>query len=109
MIYKLFSCFPKISEVGYYASKQIESVVSCFIRLIYLSILWFLHNLKKNGEIDNIIYDKIYPAGSQPVRIHGLPKMHKVQDHSLTPLLKPIVSLIGTFNYNIALSIYVHF
>ena len=36
------------------------------------------------------------------VRIHGLPKMHKVQDHSLAPLLKPIVSLIGTFNYNTA-------
>ena len=62
----------------------------------------FLRNLKKNNEIDNIIYDKIYPSGSQPARIYGLPKMHKVQDHSSTPPFRPIVSSIGTYNYNLA-------
>ena len=62
----------------------------------------FLRNLKKNNEIDNIIYDKIYPSGSQPARIYGLPKMHKVQDHSSTPPFRSIVSSIGTYNYNLA-------
>lgn len=33
---------------------------------------------------------------------YGLPKMHKVKDHSSTPLFRPIVSLIGTYNYNLA-------
>ena len=28
--------------------------------------------------------------------------MHKVQDHSLTPPFRPIVSSIGTYNYNLA-------
>ena len=37
----------------------------------------FLRNLKKNGKIDNIFYDKIYPSGFQPARIYGLPKMQK--------------------------------
>jgi len=58
--------------------------------------------LKKNDEIDNIIYDKINPTGSQPARIYGLPKIHKVQDHSSTPPFRLIVSPIGTHNYNIA-------
>ena len=62
----------------------------------------FLRNLKKNDEIENTIYDKIYPSGSQPARIYGLPKMHKVQDHSSTPPFRPIVSSIGTYNYNLA-------
>ena len=57
----------------------------------------FLCNLKKNGEIDNIIYDKIYPSGSQPARIYRLPKMHKVQDHLSTPPFWPIFSSIGTY------------
>ena len=61
-----------------------------------------LRNSKKNEEIDNIIYYKIYPRGSQPARIYVLPKMHKVQDHSSTPPLWPIVSSIGTYNYNVA-------
>ena len=62
----------------------------------------FLRNRKKNDEIENTIYDKIYPSGSQPARIYGLPKMHKVQDHSSTPPFRPIVSSIGTYNYNLA-------
>ncbi|XP_068735304.1 uncharacterized protein [Montipora capricornis] len=62
----------------------------------------FLRNLKKNDEIENTIYDKTYPSGSQPARIYGLPKMHKVQDHSSTPPFWPIVSSIGTYNYNLA-------
>lgn len=36
-----------------------------------------LRDLKKKGHLDQEIYDAIYPSGSQPARIHGLPKMHK--------------------------------
>ena len=61
----------------------------------------FLRKLKKNGEIDDTTYKDIYPAGSQPARIYGLPKMHKVRaPSSSAPPFRPIVSSIGTYNYN---------
>ena len=39
----------------------------------------FLRDLKKHGKIDKDIYSAIYPSGSQPACIYGLPKMHKIQ------------------------------
>lgn len=62
----------------------------------------FLRNLKKNGEIDDELYKNMYPTGSQPDRIYGLPKMHKVRDTSSAPPFRPIVSSIGTYNYSLA-------
>ena len=38
----------------------------------------------------------------QPARIYGLPKMHKVREPSSAPPFRPIVSSIGTYNYNLA-------
>ena len=52
-------------------------------------------NLKRLGF-------SIYPNGSQPARIYGLPKMHKLRDPPSTPPFRPIVSSIGTYNYNLA-------
>ena len=63
----------------------------------------YLRKLKKNGVFDSVTYRNIYPTGSQPVRLYGLPKLHKVKDpHSTLPPLRPIVSSIGTYNYNLA-------
>ena len=62
----------------------------------------FLRKLKKNGEIDDTTYKDIYPTGSQPARIYGLPKMHKAREPSSAPPFRPIVSSIGTYNYNLA-------
>ena len=42
------------------------------------------------------------PSGSAPVRIYGTPKMHKFSPSDSFPKLRPIVSSIGTFNYNLA-------
>ena len=39
----------------------------------------FLRELKTKGKLDNDIYSKIYPTGSQPARIYGLPKIHKLK------------------------------
>ena len=47
-------------------------------------------------------YDKLYPSGSAPARIYGTPKMHKFSSSDSFPKLRPIVSSIGTFNYNLA-------
>ena len=47
-------------------------------------------------------YDKFYGSGSVPACIYGSPKMHKFSSSDSFPKLRPIVSSIGTFNYNLA-------
>ena len=44
----------------------------------------------------------MYPSGSAPARIYGTPKTHKFSSSDSFPKLRPIVSSIGTFNYNLA-------
>ena len=39
----------------------------------------YLRKLKNDGLFDDVIYEKIYPKGSQPARIYGLPKIHKIK------------------------------
>ena len=46
-------------------------------------------------------YDKLYCSGSAPARIYGTPKMHKFSSKDSFPKSRPIVSSIGTFNYNL--------
>ncbi|XP_068758087.1 uncharacterized protein [Montipora capricornis] len=60
-----------------------------------------LRKLKKNGHLDSDVYNSIYPRGSQPARIYGLPKMHKERGHNSIPQFRPTVSSIGTYNYNL--------
>ncbi len=59
-------------------------------------------SLKKKNEIDNEVYEKIYPSGSQPAKNYGLPKMYKEGSPNAPPPFRPIVSSIGTFNYGLA-------
>ena len=58
--------------------------------------------LKQKNFFNNNEYDKLYPSGSAPARIYGTPKMHKFSSSDSFPKLCPIVSSIGTFNYNLA-------
>ena len=58
--------------------------------------LKIIRQLKDN----ELKYDKLYPSGSAPARICGTPKMHKFSSSDSFPKLRPIVSSIGTFNYN---------
>jgi len=62
----------------------------------------FLRALKKKKFIDDIVYDKIYPCGSQPARIYGLPKTHKLKSPSDSLSFRPIVSSLNTYNYPLA-------
>ena len=43
----------------------------------------------------------MYPSGSAPARIYGTPKMQKFSSSDTFRKLRPIVSSIGTFNYDL--------
>ena len=66
------------------------------------SLQRFLRKLKQKNFFNEIQYDKLYPSGSAPARIYGTPKMHKFSSNDSFPKLRPIVSSIGAFNYNLA-------
>ena len=66
------------------------------------SLQSFLHQLKQKSFFTEIDYDKLYPSGSAPARVYGTPKMHKFFSSDSFPKIRPIVSSIGTFNYNLA-------
>ena len=44
----------------------------------------------------------MYRSGSAPARIYGTPKMHKFSPSYTFPKLRPTVSSMGTFNYDLA-------
>ena len=61
----------------------------------------FLRKLKQKNFFNENEYDKLYPSGSAPARIYGTPKMHKFSSSDTFLELCPIVSSIGTFNYDL--------
>ena len=65
------------------------------------SIQRFLRKLKQKKIFNENEYDKLYLSGS--ARIYGTPKTHKFSSNDSFPKLPPIVSSIGTFNYNLAI------
>ena len=58
--------------------------------------------LKKNNILHQIIYKIVYPTGSAPAKIYGLPKMHKLTPSKIFSELRPIVSSIGSYYYKLA-------
>ena len=61
----------------------------------------FLRKLKQKNFFNGIEYDKLYPSCSILARICGTPKLHKFSSSDSFPKLRPIVSCIGTFDYNL--------
>ena len=61
----------------------------------------FFIKLKQKNFFNENVCDKLYPSGSAPARIYGTPKMHKFSPSDTFPKLRPIVSSIGTFNYDL--------
>ena len=61
----------------------------------------FLRKLKNKLFFAKEVYNKIYPSGSEPASIYGLPKIHKLNLQRNNLSLDPIVSSIGTCNYHL--------
>ena len=63
----------------------------------------FLRTLKNEKKCLNYVdYKFIYLSGSVPAKIYGTPKMHKSTDSDSFDKLWPIVSSVGTYNYDLA-------
>ena len=62
----------------------------------------FLGKIKDKNIFDENAYKKIYPCGSKPATICGLPKTHKMLFDSDDFSLRPTISSIGIYNYNLA-------
>ena len=62
----------------------------------------FLRKIKEKNLFDENMYKKIYPCGSKPAAIYGLPKTHKMLFDSDDFSLRPTISSIGIYNYNLA-------
>ena len=58
--------------------------------------------MKQKNFFNEIECDKLYRSGSAPARIYGTPNMHKFSSSDSFPKLCPIVSSVGTFNYDLA-------
>ena len=65
------------------------------------SLQRFLRKLKRKNFFNEIECDKLYCCHFAPARIYGTPKMHKFLSSDSFPKLRPIVSSIDTFNYDL--------
>ena len=60
-----------------------------------------LREINKKNIFSDTEYSSLYPKGSKPARLYGTLKIHKTfLPGSLSPF-QPIVSSIGTYNYNL--------
>ena len=66
------------------------------------SLQHFLRKLKEKNVFNEKKYNKFNPFGSAPTHIYGTPKMYNFSSSDSFPKLCPIVSSMGTFNYNLA-------
>ena len=58
--------------------------------------------LIKKYIFSDIEYLILYSKGTKPARLYGTPKIHKAFLPGSLPPIWPIVSSIGTYNYNLA-------
>ena len=62
----------------------------------------FLRILRNKDFFTKKQYYNLYPCGSQPSKIYGIPKTHKLKSRPDTLRFRPVVFYIGIYNYNSA-------
>ena len=76
--------------------KELNFILNCEQKVIDI-----LKEIKNKNQINEDLYNKLRPVGSQPGVLYGLAKVHKkVIDGCLA--FRPILSAIGTSTYKIA-------
>ena len=60
------------------------------------SIQSYLYRYFKKS-LDSKLYSKVYPSGSNPGKLYGMCKVHKIDNP-----MRPVVSMIGTSQYELA-------
>lgn len=80
--------FTRVLEEAHVAVTKVED-----------KLINFLRTLKTEGVIPNDTYKQLFPSGSAPGTLYSLPKIHKSLTN--TPV-RPILSAIGTYNYDLA-------
>ena len=65
------------------------------------SLQRFLRKLKQKNFFNENESDKLYPSGFAPARNYGTLEVHKFFSSDTFPKLRPIVSSIGNFNYDL--------
>ena len=58
--------------------------------------------LIKKNKFSDIEYSNLYRKCTKPAQLYGTPKIHKAFLPGSLPPFRPIVSSIGTYNYNLA-------
>ena len=66
------------------------------------SLQSFLHKLKQKNFFNKNEYNRLHLSGSAPTLIYGTTKVHKFSSGDSFSKLRPFVSFIGSFNYNVA-------
>ena len=61
-----------------------------------------LREINKKNIFSDTEYSNLYPKGTKPARLYGTPKIRKAFLPGCLPPFWPTVSLIGTYNYNLA-------
>ena len=90
-MYELLNDESKFKQLTSDPTKLHEGQIQCYLR-----------KLNKKIYFDESIYDYIYPTGSLPSRLYGTLKIHNIKEKSEIPSLRPIVSSINSYNYNLS-------
>ncbi len=89
-------------------TNKTEEILKDTSRFKVISGNWFKHIIALEDKLNTIlrkikhklgdnVYNFLFASGSVPGILYGLPKVHKVN----VPI-RPILSAINTFNYNLA-------
>ena len=90
-VFELLNDESKFKQLTSDPTKLREGQLQCYLR-----------KLNNKGYFDESVYDYIYPAGSLPSKLYGTTKIHNIKEKSDIPPLRPIVSSINSYNYNLA-------
>ena len=58
-----------------------------------------LRKLKNEGYFGKNVYKSVYPTGSRPIKMYGLPKLHKIF-YSVSAFRSKLLSIVA-YNYQL--------